>query len=392
MRRPRSTGIRRRPSSHSLVLLQELLASKFQRHFLSDGNKEETCSLTLLHMKIKTITLLLAGILSGLSPASAQDSVPQPAPAVSPPGKSTAESPSSRDDSAYINDLYRSVRRGLVRGGYPQKELSSLFKAAEAGSAEAYYFLAEIYKELYKKLGQEHIYTYSRSNEPSWWIIKARTSIYQYARKVHTRKVRKEERMFEDDWRWGFDPVPTPVIRLYEATLLSSSNTPRYESASRLLLRIAADLYYQSAVLGCEPQGIGKSPKDGLNDLYRSYKILPSYALRKSDVWEKAAGENHDALAQYYLGLCYLDGWGCTRNAEEAEKWLRLAAAQGLDKAEAKIRMCNVRGWGAREQAFNEYRERKRSERKGDFLLAKIIGLCLGLIIFFTIKAFKRAK
>ena len=349
-------------------------------------------------MKIKTITLLVAGILSGLSPASAQDSVPQLAPAVSPPGKSTAESPSSRDDSAYINALYRSVRRGLVRGGYPQKELSSLFKAAEAGSAEAYYFLAEIFAEIYKELGQDHIYhiyTYSRSNEPSWWIIKARTSIYQYARKVYTRKVRNEERMFEDDWRWGFDPVPTPVIRLYEendwATLLSSSNTPSYESASKLLLRIAADLYYQSAVLGCEPQRMGKSPKTGLNDLYRSYKILPSYALRKSDVWEKAAGENHDALAQYYLGLCYLDGWGCDRNAEEAEKWLRLAAAQGLDKAEAKIRICNVRGWGAREQAFNEYRERRETERKKSKWLAKIIGLCLGLIIYGVILCFKRA-
>lgn len=202
--------------------------------------------------------------------------------------------------------------------------------------------------------------------------------------------------MFEDDWRWGFDPVPTPVIRLDEendwATLLSSSGTPSYVSVSKILLRIAADLYYQSAVLGCEPQRMGNSPEDDLNDLYRSYKILPSYSLRKSDVWEKAAGENHDALAQYYLGLCYLYGWGCTQNAEESEKWLRLAAEQGLDKAEAKLRRCNDRGWGLRENAYKEYRKRNKSERKRDFWQAKIIGLCLGLIIFFTIKAFKRAK
>jgi TPR repeat protein len=44
-----------------------------------------------------------------------------------------------------------------------------------------------------------------------------------------------------------------------------------------------------------------------------------------------------DPVAQYHLGLMYLNGEGTRQNAAEATKWFRLAAEQGDPRAQLSI-------------------------------------------------------
>ena len=56
--------------------------------------------------------------------------------------------------------------------------------------------------------------------------------------------------------------------------------------------------------------------------------------------WEKAAKRGH-AFSQYMLGSCYASGIFVEKNKAEAIKWLKLAAQQGLKKANEKLDTLN---------------------------------------------------
>jgi uncharacterized protein len=47
--------------------------------------------------------------------------------------------------------------------------------------------------------------------------------------------------------------------------------------------------------------------------------------------------ERGDVIAQYHLGLMYMNGEGTRQNAAEATRWLRLAAEQGDPRAQLSV-------------------------------------------------------
>ena len=49
--------------------------------------------------------------------------------------------------------------------------------------------------------------------------------------------------------------------------------------------------------------------------------------------WSRQSAEQVNDIAQYHLGLCYLEGEGVSQDDHEAYSWFTLAAAQGDDQA-----------------------------------------------------------
>ena len=47
--------------------------------------------------------------------------------------------------------------------------------------------------------------------------------------------------------------------------------------------------------------------------------------------------ERGDVVAQYHLGLMYMNGEGTRQSAAEASRWLRLAAEQGDPRAQLSV-------------------------------------------------------
>ena len=74
----------------------------------------------------------------------------------------------------------------------------------------------------------------------------------------------------------------------------------------------------------------------------------PAEALK----WLYAAAEQEHADAQYDLGRCYLDGTGVAQNPAEAVKWFRFAAEQGHARAQYALGACYVGGIGVEQNMF----------------------------------------
>jgi TPR repeat protein len=68
----------------------------------------------------------------------------------------------------------------------------------------------------------------------------------------------------------------------------------------------------------------------------------------------KPLAEKGDAQAQYNLGQCYFSGWGVAKDWEQAEKWLRKAAAQDHEWAKVLLGY-TVDGLGKHEEAAKIY-------------------------------------
>ncbi|MBQ7695673.1 MAG: sel1 repeat family protein [Lentisphaeria bacterium] len=60
----------------------------------------------------------------------------------------------------------------------------------------------------------------------------------------------------------------------------------------------------------------------------------------------KAKAKLGDAVSQYNLGLCYLNGWGVAKDMTEAAKLFRKAADKGIDEAQFNLGACYANGWG----------------------------------------------
>lgn len=60
------------------------------------------------------------------------------------------------------------------------------------------------------------------------------------------------------------------------------------------------------------------------------------------------------AEAQYYLGLCFLNGTGVVRNEGIAVDWLGKAAEQGLDEAKKMLDIIKKHNEGVRQQSMQQ--------------------------------------
>ena len=83
---------------------------------------------------------------------------------------------------------------------------------------------------------------------------------------------------------------------------------------------------------------------------------------RKSEAEIKylAAAENGDAEAQVWLGWCYANGQGVSKDLKEAAKWYRKSAEQGLKEAQYSLGLCYYNGRGvpqSYEEAVKWYRK-----------------------------------
>lgn len=60
----------------------------------------------------------------------------------------------------------------------------------------------------------------------------------------------------------------------------------------------------------------------------------------------RAKAEAGDALAQFYLGIRYLDGQGVVKDEVESAKWFRKAAEQGFARAQHNLGVSYASGQG----------------------------------------------
>lgn len=73
------------------------------------------------------------------------------------------------------------------------------------------------------------------------------------------------------------------------------------------------------------------------------------------DWFKQAAEENEEAEAQYYVGYCYLEGFGVDKDEEEAAEWFEKAADQGYVTAQVTLGWQYMTGTGVdedKERAF----------------------------------------
>ena len=96
-----------------------------------------------------------------------------------------------------------------------------------------------------------------------------------------------------------------------------------YRKAEELYRKVLAsrnETYYEGALFSLALMYSTKT-----NDNYKAFPL-----------WKEAA-ERGNVNAQYNLGLCYHNGWGTTRNDDQAIHWWRMAAAQGHSDAQHNI-------------------------------------------------------
>lgn len=85
-------------------------------------------------------------------------------------------------------------------------------------------------------------------------------------------------------------------------------------------------------------------------------KEKPDHCFAEAVKWWRKAAEQDNVMAQYFLGVAYVQGDGVEKNRAEAEKWLSKAAAQGHVKAQFYLGECYV--------AWNDYTEAMKCFRK----------------------------
>ena len=81
--------------------------------------------------------------------------------------------------------------------------------------------------------------------------------------------------------------------------------------------------------------------------------------------WLRKAAEQGDAKAQYYLGVCYLDGQGVSQSYAEAAKWCRKAAEQGDADAQFNLGVCYYNGDGVPQNYAEAVRWIRKAAQQG---------------------------
>ena len=71
-----------------------------------------------------------------------------------------------------------------------------------------------------------------------------------------------------------------------------------------------------------------------MSDINNWYSLWNKYYNEKNDaeaaIWYRKSAEQGDALAQCFIGICYIEGCGVERDINAAKYWLNKSAAQGV--------------------------------------------------------------
>ncbi len=94
---------------------------------------------------------------------------------------------------------------------------------------------------------------------------------------------------------------------------------------------------------------------EAITQLAREYMELGwANEAKKEEYWRlgfdnfmKAAQKGH-VVAQYDVGVNYVNGWGVEKDAKKAYEWWTKSAAEGYPSAEAAIGKCYFNGWGVK--------------------------------------------
>ncbi|KAJ1650524.1 hypothetical protein IWQ61_008696 [Dispira simplex] len=91
---------------------------------------------------------------------------------------------------------------------------------------------------------------------------------------------------------------------------------------------------------------------------------------------EMAARAGTQPVFQYVLGLCYLDGLGYAKDTKAAIRWLRLAADQGMERAQSVLGYCYIEGIGVTKSVDKALRWYIRATEKGELMAIYNLGYC----------------
>ena len=94
--------------------------------------------------------------------------------------------------------------------------------------------------------------------------------------------------------------------------------------------------------------------------------------------WYRKAAEQGLAEAQYNLGLCYEGGDGVKKDYQEAVKWWRKAAEQGLAEAQYNLGLCYYNGNGVEKDYQEAVKWWRKAAEQGDAMAQCNLGLCYG--------------
>ena len=93
-------------------------------------------------------------------------------------------------------------------------------------------------------------------------------------------------------------------------------------------------------------------------------------------MWYRKSAEQGDANAQNRLGVCYYNGEGVEKSAEQAVVWYRKSAEQGNAVAQSNLGWCYANGEGVEESAEKAVVWYRKSAEQGDANAQNILGLC----------------
>ena len=86
-------------------------------------------------------------------------------------------------------------------------------------------------------------------------------------------------------------------------------------------------------------------------------------AQKKLTSYQEDTAEKH---AQYYLGRCYENGTGVTRDLVQAAQWYQKAARQGQRDAQFALAACYENGWGIKRSSFLAAHWRTKARNNND--------------------------
>jgi TPR repeat protein len=167
-----------------------------------------------------------------------------------------------------------------------------------------------------------------------------------------------------------------------------------------LLDRIASELYPQgqtnnlgvaaaqqtnsaSSVTNNEPiaELKAKAEKgDAIAEYYLGVCYRDGQGVAKDQVeevkWYRRAAEQGNAMAQYNLGVCYHDGEGVAKDQVEAAKWIRKAAEQGNDAAQYNLGWCYRDGYGVAQDYAETVKWWHKAAEQGNMIAQYNLGCC----------------
>ena len=92
--------------------------------------------------------------------------------------------------------------------------------------------------------------------------------------------------------------------------------------------------------------------------------------------WYKASADQGNSRGQGILGYCYSEGYGCEKSEVTAIKYYRLAAAQGETVAIYNVGFCYEEGIGCEKNANEAFRWYQLSAEQGNAFAQNSIGYC----------------